>query len=85
VGTKAIVRRLLSAEIAGGKVKLHFGAVQSEGVEFSDIWIVGTGEGTGSRGGIDAGHWQFVKGPWTRNLATASKAAEDSIRAESAK
>jgi hypothetical protein len=84
VGAACIVRPLVSSEIADGKVKLHFAAVQGtgnlHGVDFADIWIIGSGEGTATRGGIDAGNWHFVKGSWTRDVAQASKTAEESIK-----
>ena len=88
VGSSCVVRRLLSSEISEGKVKLHFEAVRDtklRDVELPEIWIVGSGEATVTRGGIDAGDWHFVKGAWTRDVAEASKKAEESIRERAAK
>ena len=88
VGTQPIVRRLLSSEIIDGKVKLHFGRGQARdlpGETFSEIWIIGTGDGTATRGGIDAADWHFVKGAWTRDVGQASEHAEEAIREASSK
>jgi hypothetical protein len=79
VGTEPVVRRLLSSEIVDGKVKLHFAAARSAGHDFSEIWITGRGEGTSTRGGISAEGFEFTKGTWTRDVAAASKLAQDSI------
>jgi hypothetical protein len=54
VGASCIIRRLVLSDVRDGQVKLHFDKASSHGVEFPELWIVGTGSGIESRGGIDA-------------------------------
>lgn len=52
-----VVRRLISSEVKDGNVRLHFGngaAKEMPNQVFSEIWVIGTGSGTETRGGLDA-------------------------------
>jgi hypothetical protein len=89
--TCCIVYRLLSSEISNGRVKLRFGDGSFKNCSLVDykpegeIVIEGTGEGTTIRGAISAGSFHFFKGNWTRGIAEASKAAEESIKDRASK
>jgi hypothetical protein len=58
VGSKTcIVRRLVGSDIKNGIVKLHFdkGTIKEMPNEMLfEVWLIGTGHGDESRGGIDA-------------------------------
>jgi hypothetical protein len=87
IGMPCVVRHLTFSEIKQGKIRLHFEALPGD--HSPDVWITGYGEATEGRGVID---WQsetglgyFLKGSWTRDVADASRKAEESIRTISAK
>ncbi len=85
VGTSCVIRHLISSECNNGTVKLHFGDGSTKELpneKFPDLWIVGPGEAEGPRGTIDwkPANIHFIKGTWTRDVAEASKVAEETIR-----
>jgi hypothetical protein len=56
VGTACIVRHLIASDIKDGVVKLHFGRGSTKEMpndSFFEVWIIGTGSGVESRGGMD--------------------------------
>ncbi len=89
------VRRLLSSEVRDGVVRLRFEATQSKElreVMLYDVWIIGTGNALAIEaqlyngkdppaGPPSAEHYNitFIKGPWTRAVADASRTAEKRI------
>ena len=55
--THCVVRRLVASDIKNGVVKLHFGKgamKEMPNEAFSELWMIGTGSGIESRGGMDA-------------------------------
>jgi hypothetical protein len=51
-----VVRRLIFSEVKNGNITLHFDKTTNKelgGAESPELWIVGTGEGTATRGGLD--------------------------------
>ena len=93
------VFRLVSSEINDGHVKLRFrpvGPASAENHGIADLWIEGSAHGGGNISTFRAKMWQngessprnaedilFVKGAWTRDIATASKEAEEIIQEQS--
>ena len=56
-GTHCVIRHLVASDIKNGVVKLHFGKGVTKDMPsdaLTDLWMIGTGEGIESRGGIDA-------------------------------
>jgi len=95
------VFKLISSEISDGHAKFRFRPVgdgSEEGHDIRDVWLEGIAHGGGNVSIFRAKMWKdgesppkdaedilFVKGAWTRDIATASKEAEEIIQEQSRK
>ena len=91
--------KLVSSEMNDGHVTLRFRLVQSsreQGGAIHDLWLEGMAHGGGNVSVFRAKMWEndesppkgaqdilFVKGAWTRDIAAASKEAEEIIKEQS--
>lgn len=86
--SSCIVRRLLSSEIKDGIVTLHFASASVPELtgSFPEMWMTATGYSGEKIGAIEAtikgrnDKIYFSKGTWTRDVAEASKKAEEEIK-----
>jgi hypothetical protein len=93
--------RLVSSDINEGRAKFHFRPVlpgPEHGSDLWDLWLEGIAHGGGNVSVLRAKMWEnaesppkdagdilFVKGAWTRDIAAASKEAEEIIKKQSRK
>jgi hypothetical protein len=93
--------KLVSSDINEGHAKFHFRPVlpsQEQGGDIQDLWLEGVAHGSGNVSVFRAKMWKnagsppkkaedilFVKGAWTRDIAAASKEAEEVIKEQARK
>jgi hypothetical protein len=99
--TGSQIFKLVSSDINDGHAKFRFRPVlpaPEQGSEIRDLWLEGAAHGGGNVSVFRAKMWKdgespppneesvlFVKGAWTRDIAAASKEAEETIKEQSRK